>query len=131
MAHISIDEFQAINTQYGHEMGDQALKHMANLCRETLRGVDIIARASGRRILALLPNTPPDKAVIAMKRLQKCLQKEPLMWRDAPLPLTVSIGIVSLESSIANGSEFITVAQAALDKARAKGPNHIVVVNPE
>ena len=131
MAHISIDEFQAINTQYGHEMGDQALKHMADLCRETLRGVDIIARASGRRILALLPSTSPDKAVVAMKRLQKCLQKQPLLWRDSPLPLTISVGIVSLESDIANGSEFITLAQTALDKAREKGPSHIVVISSE
>ena len=50
---FDIDDFKGINDTYGHASGDEALKTMAELCRQTWRQSDVVARVGGEEFAVL------------------------------------------------------------------------------
>lgn len=66
-----MDEFKAINDQWGHKRGDDALMAMADILRQTFRESDIIARISGDEFALLLLDLPEKKFAVIFDRLQR------------------------------------------------------------
>jgi two-component system cell cycle response regulator len=66
-----MDGFKAINDQWGHHVGDEALVAMAGIFRQTFRDSDVIARISGDEFALLLLDTPESNLSIVASRLQK------------------------------------------------------------
>jgi diguanylate cyclase len=60
---MDVDEFKAINDQYGHIVGDSVLKHFAQAVTACLRSIDTFARIGGEEFLILLPECHPDQAM--------------------------------------------------------------------
>ena len=73
---IDIDNFKKINDSFGHDVGDQALVHLAQVVRETLRPQDTLARYGGEEFVVILPDTPLESAVTAMVRVQRELTRQ-------------------------------------------------------
>ena len=65
---LDIDNFKKLNDSLGHSAGDEALVHLARVCRETLRPQDTVARYGGEEFIILLPETPLDDAANALAR---------------------------------------------------------------
>ncbi len=120
---ISINDFRELNTQWGHAMGDEAVKTLAQHVQQNVRSIDYLARAGGRSILGLFPNTSAKDTMHALKRIQKWVSSNPLTWKDSKISFNLSIGLVELNDSINNASEFIAAAESAVENARQKGDN--------
>ena len=73
---LDLDNFKKLNDSLGHDVGDQALIHLASVCRETLRPQDTVARYGGEEFIILLPETPLEDASVALTRLQRELTKK-------------------------------------------------------
>lgn len=125
LANISVDDFKEMNVQWGHEQGDKAIVQVSAVLLDNLRNIDILSRAGTRTIMALFPNTDPEDSMIPLKRVQKCLEKNPIMVGNNPLHLKLTIGLVGLSESINSGSEFLAQAQKAVDQAREKGHSSV------
>lgn len=125
LVNISIDEFRELNAQLGHQMGDSALKHVASTLLNNMRGMDIIGRASGRRIFMVLPNTTAEKALTVVQRMKQKIQEEAVHLNGEQIDISLTVGIVELQENDEGLSRFIERAECAVDEARKKGQNRV------
>ena len=123
---LDIDHFKQINDQYGHAAGDKVLRDLGEVCRATLRNIDIAARMGGEEFAVLMPGTPMEMAVDAAQRL---LQKLSGIVVDLPdqqfVSFTVSIGVSILKSSDMAIDDVLSRADFALYEAKQGGRNQV------
>jgi len=124
IALLDIDHFKKLNDKLGHQVGDQALIHLANVVRTLLRPMDSLARYGGEEFLVLLPNTNLDEAEKVMLRLQRELTKEFFMHDNQRVLITFSAGVAERQDDESRES-FIARADAAMYKAKAHGRNRV------
>lgn len=123
---IDLDNFKHINDRYGHHIGDLALKSLAHLCRETLRGVDVIGRLGGDEFAVLLPDTSCKLATEVAERLRKAIATMEVPLDDEQsMHFTASIGVSMLEHANATLDELLTRADRALYAAKETGRNRV------
>lgn len=121
-----LDHFKRINDHHGHDAGDEALKMVANLLRDNVRSVDIVARIGGEEFAILLPETPPNNVSVVTKRILQQVREAKL-----PIPkmdslnqkLTISLGIASYRRGALKPQQFINLADKSLYQAKRRGRN--------
>jgi diguanylate cyclase (GGDEF)-like protein/PAS domain S-box-containing protein len=125
---LDIDFFKKVNDSYGHKIGDLVLVKLAEVCRQTLREVDIIGRVGGEEFVILLPETDLAEATEVAERLREsiAISRVPLEG-GLPLHFTVSIGVTSLISKDDNLDVLLNRADMALYKAKESGRNRVCV----
>lgn len=124
VALLDIDHFKRLNDSLGHQAGDRALVHLAQVVRQLLRPTDSLARYGGEEFLILLPNTELDEAEKVMQRVQRELTRQFFMHENQRVLITFSAGVVQL----APGEEregVIARADAAMYRAKAGGRNRV------
>jgi diguanylate cyclase (GGDEF)-like protein len=126
---LDVDFFKKINDSHGHKTGDAVLLKLAEICRQTLREVDIIGRIGGEEFAILLPETQQKEAVEVAERLRVAiaLAKVPLESGGLPLQFTVSIGVTSLAAKEDNLDVLLNRADKALYAAKEAGRNKVSV----
>jgi diguanylate cyclase (GGDEF)-like protein/PAS domain S-box-containing protein len=92
---MDVDHFKSFNDDYGHDVGDQALRHVGRVLREALREVDIAGRVGGEEFAVLLPETDEDGALRVAERVRRRFAAHPVRVGRRELPLTVSVGVAS------------------------------------
>lgn len=122
---LDIDNFKRINDTLGHTTGDEALKHLATVARECMRPQDTLARFGGEEFVLLLPDTPLDKGIEAMTRLQRELTKRFFLTGTEKLLITFSAGVAQLGADEA-GMEAIRRADQAMYLAKRAGKNRVL-----
>lgn len=125
VALLDIDNFKKLNDSKGHETGDAALKHLAEVARESMRPQDTLARYGGEEFVILLPDTPLDKAIDAMTRLQRELSKRIFLSGQEKMLITFSAGVSQLASD-ESGAEAIRRADQAMYLAKRAGKNRVI-----
>lgn len=125
VALLDIDNFKKLNDSKGHETGDAALAHLATVARECMRPQDTLARYGGEEFVILLPDTPLDKGVEAMTRLQRELTKRFFLAGNEKILITFSAGVAQLASG-ENGAEAIRRADQAMYLAKRAGKNRVI-----
>ncbi len=93
---LDIDHFKKINDTHGHQVGDEALQFMVNICKKALRDGDSIYRVGGEEFYILLPNTNLSQSRLIAERIRITLRESTLNVTDEPLQITTSIGIAEL-----------------------------------
>jgi diguanylate cyclase len=125
MAMLDIDNFKKINDTYGHDIGDQALMHLAQVVRETLRPQDTLARYGGEEFVIVLSDTRLDDAVTAMVRVQRELTRKFFMHNNEKLLITFSCGVAELGAE-EEPPAAIKRADQAMYLAKRAGKNRVV-----
>ena len=128
VALLDIDNFKKLNDSLGHATGDEALIHLATVCRETLRPQDTIARYGGEEFIILLPDTTLEEATAALTRLQRELTKKFFLHDNDKVLITFSAGLTQLQPGD-DQTKIIKRADDAMYKAKQTGKNR-VVTNP-
>ena len=123
---FDIDHFKSINDQFGHDVGDRALAHVAKLCMESKRSLDIAARTGGDEFVVLLPETELAQADIVADRLRQEVAEHPLQADGARIPMTVSIGVAGAALSMSGIDALMKLADRSLYQAKADGQNRRV-----
>lgn len=122
---LDIDNFKKLNDSLGHDVGDQALIHLATVSRETLRPQDTVARFGGEEFIILLPETSLEDAVIALTRLQRELTRKFFLHGNEKVLITFSAGATQLTADDTQAS-VIKRADEAMYKAKHSGKNRVV-----
>ncbi len=123
-----IDYFKQINDNFGHKVGDLALKKLAALLRERLRVNDFIARYGGEEFAVILPHTDIDGAATAGNGLREFIDNAAFSYKGTQIPLTISLGV----SVFRKGDDQSTVferADHALYLAKKSGRNTVRTEN--
>lgn len=125
MALLDIDNFKKLNDTMGHAAGDSALAHLAQVARESMRPQDTLARYGGEEFVILLPDTPMDKGIEAMTRLQRELTKKFFLSGAEKVLITFSAGVAQLAPD-ETGSDAIRRADKAMYLAKRAGKNRVL-----
>jgi diguanylate cyclase (GGDEF)-like protein len=120
-----LDGFKDVNDRHGHPTGDVALREFAEVLRETVRDVDLVARWGGEEFLLVLPGTDGEGAVQLSERVRQTLRDRVLVGPDgSPIVLTSSFGVASYpEASSPDGLVF--QADRALYEAKRNGKDRV------
>ncbi len=122
---IDVDHFKMINDQYGHHIGDEALKLIASLLSIHVRSSDIIARYGGEEFIIAMPETSFKVANTVAERCRLAIQNLVLETLDhQQVHLTASFGI-ALSDNETQMSRIIHNADQALYQAKADGRNQV------
>ncbi len=125
MAMLDIDNFKKLNDTLGHATGDIALTHLAEVAREVMRPQDTLARYGGEEFVIMLPDTPLEKGIEAMTRLQRELTKRFFMSGADKVMITFSAGVAQLAAG-ETGPEAIKRADQAMYLAKRAGKNRVL-----
>lgn len=94
---LDIDHFKSVNDRYGHQVGDEVIRRVADVFREALRGSDIVGRYGGEEFCALLPGLTLTEARGVAERI--CRTVRALELPSVPGGVTVSLGVAVLDYS--------------------------------
>jgi diguanylate cyclase len=122
---LDIDNFKKLNDTLGHATGDAALAHLASVARDCMRPQDTLARYGGEEFVILLPDTPLDKGVEAMTRLQRELTKRFFLAGADKVLITFSAGVAQLAAN-EKGADAIKRADQAMYLAKRAGKNRVL-----
>ena len=128
---LDVDHFKRINDEYGHLTGDEVLREMGLLLRETARLGDVVARYGGEEFEILAPDTTAEGAQILAGRIEHAFRTRPFAAVGVQGAITVSIGIAS---DIARNDQiapvFIARADEALYVAKRNGRDRTELWHP-
>jgi diguanylate cyclase (GGDEF)-like protein len=123
---MDIDNFKQLNDTYGHLVGDRALRAIAAIVKEQMRGVDTAARYGGEEFGIVLPRTPMVDAYNLAERIREEIAELVIPTDDGTVSVTASMGIASFPESGATDSEgLVRLADRALYRAKKTGKNRV------
>ena len=128
---IDIDHFKRFNDNFGHGVGDQVLRLMANVLRERVREIDLAARYGGEELIAVLPGAELATCETIAERIRRSISECRITRRstDEILPsITVSIGVGQFQPG-ESMADLIERCDRALYLAKRTGRNRVVTEN--
>jgi diguanylate cyclase (GGDEF)-like protein len=126
---IDIDDFKLFNDTEGHLAGDEVLKSIANIAKDSLRVIDVIARFGGEEFAVIMPQTEKDEASLVAERIRKSVKEQlPRTWKTFPRDnITISIGIATFPDDGRDRKEVIRNCDKALYRAKMEGKDKTVL----
>jgi len=126
MMMCDIDHFKSINDTHGHDFGDQALKHVANVIRDSMAKYEIIAcRFGGEEFALLLPGATTGFAKIAAEELRIACALQPVEWEGKSTRVTMSVGVACATQPQSDLTRLLSFADCALYRAKRGGRNRV------
>ena len=122
---LDADHFKLYNDEFGHPAGDDALRLIAEYLKESMRTSDFVARIGGDEFVIILPGTPRQIAWVLAERCRRILESCTCPKR----PITLSIGISSLDGRNIDSGMLISEADQALYHAKVTGRNQVSRAN--
>ncbi|MFN2595163.1 MAG: diguanylate cyclase [Actinomycetota bacterium] len=126
---LDLDRFKGVNDTYGHQRGDEILIEFAQRVSRTLREVDTFARYGGEEFICLLSETDKHGAFTTAEKILFAIRALPFGGSngEAPVELTVSIGIASYPEHGDSFQALVRRADEALYRAKQEGRDRIYV----
>ena len=126
LALCDIDYFKRVNDVYGHDIGDQILKHVSYLAKTAIRDGDVLARWGGEEFLLLMPDTNENAAVNLVESICTLIQGTPYSLEDGEkINVTLSAGVCEI-SPLISIHNAITLSDKCLYQAKNTGRNKVV-----
>lgn len=124
------DHFKRVNDKWGHEVGNQALKLIANAITHNVRKLDIACRYGGEEFVIILPSTGISTANQVSERIRKTIEQTPLIIStkegDITLNLTISLGFSLYSGDLKDSAnKLIERADQQLYRAKQAGRNRV------
>ncbi|WLP64183.1 GGDEF domain-containing protein [Bacillus thuringiensis] len=120
---IDIDHFKYVNDTYGHPAGDEVLKQVGCILRETSQFPDLAFRKGGEEFALLIPNKGLAYGICMGEQIRTAVESHPFQLLDGTkIKITVSVGVSEYEGS---SEQFIQAADDALYYSKRNGRNKV------
>jgi diguanylate cyclase (GGDEF)-like protein len=125
IAFADLDNFKAVNENFGHQAGDRILQATARILRGNTRETDLIARYGGEEFVVVLPATDADTARRICERIVVAFRNTGHVIGSDQAKVTISIGCAThgAETQFGNVADFVMAAGQALYTAKMRGRN--------
>jgi len=125
---LDVDDFKAYNDSHGHGAGDEILRCVARILRESARADDLVGRYGGEEFLLLVNGEVGDARKVA-ERIRRAVQKEcvPQDGNILERPTTVSLGVVPHSDETKGLDRLITMADVEMYRSKKTGKNRVSV----
>jgi diguanylate cyclase (GGDEF)-like protein len=121
---VDIDRFKRVNDTYGHDVGDEIIRQVAELLRNDLRSLDVLARVGGEEFAVILPETPPQNLSIVVNRLLRDMRQAKPAVKEMELKkerITISIGLSTYRGGSVTPAMLVKMADKSLYRAKRGG----------
>ncbi len=125
---VDIDHFKRINDTYGHPVGDEVIRVVAERLRDAVRDSDLLGRYGGEEF-ALVTSPIGESAVDLAERLRRVVSGVPVPTSAGPLTVTISVGLAHLDDGQPDLRHLLTRADGALYQAKQSGRDRVCVAN--
>jgi diguanylate cyclase (GGDEF)-like protein len=126
LALIDIDFFKKVNDSYGHAIGDDVLKAVAESFSHSIRNTDLAARYGGEEFAILMPETALEDALVLAEKIRRLVESAHVATKVGEIKVTVSAGVSSAPSDrVQNGRQLVEDADKALYRAKEGGRNRV------
>ena len=126
---MDLDRFKPVNDAAGHKAGDELLKKVANIMKDSTREKDTLARVGGDEFVLLLENCPLKRAIAIAEHIRQDIDEFIFTWNDENFSIGVSAGISVITNELKNPTEAINIADQACLIAKDEGRNRIHVAD--
>ncbi len=129
---MDIDFFKKVNDNYGHAVGDEVLKNVAEIIKTSLRESDIPSRYGGEEFAILLPYTKLEEAGSVAQRLRSNVESKHIDLTEVKdskideIQVTISVGVYELQEGD-EPQQLYTKADKALYFAKEHGRNKVII----
>ncbi len=123
---VDVDHFKRINDLYGHPVGDQVLRAIANAIQVSVRDEDVPARYGGEEFVVLLRNPAPGVALEIGERIRQTVRELDLSHSGVLERVTVSVGVAAGNAAGEPISAIVERADRALYAAKRGGRDRVV-----
>ncbi|MCR4650054.1 MAG: GGDEF domain-containing protein [Lachnospiraceae bacterium] len=120
-----LDNFKRINDSYGHDGGDEVLRHVTNIIKREMHGCDI-CRWGGEEIVIFMKDVSFDAAREKMENLRKDIETNPTVFFNRRLNVTVTIGVAENDSEHHKPEEIIKLADERMYYGKQHGKNIVI-----
>jgi two-component system cell cycle response regulator len=124
---IDIDRFKQVNDTYGHPIGDQVLRTVAERLQHSVRPFDTVARWGGEEFMVVMPEADEKIGRVVGERLRSKVEQAPITVTHSAgsLSITISIGVAASKPNGFDPHALIREADAALYRAKETGRNRV------
>ena len=120
---LDLDGFKAVNDDFGHTVGDETLREIAQILMKHSRGINVVSRYGGDEFAVLLVETSKAGARLYADRIREVVSKYPFSHGKV---VTASFGVASLPDDEAGTAEdLFRAADEALYTAKRAGKNQV------
>src|SRR5678816_3745170 len=123
---FDIDHFKAINDKHGHLTGDYVLRELSRRLLARVRREELLARYGGEEFAAVLPETDLNGARTFGEQVRHIVCDQPFEYEGDTFPVTVSVGVATVEGEDIDVSAFIKQVDDLLYRAKREGRNRVV-----
>ena len=127
---LDIDRFKVINDTCGAIAGDELLRQVASFLQAVIQRNDVCARMGGDEFAILLLNCTPRDAVSVANRIHELSRKQNFLWNNTVFPLSMSIGIATIDKDSGDVHYMLACADDALHLAKEEGGGKTILYNP-
>jgi two-component system, cell cycle response regulator len=125
---VDVDFFKAINDTHGHDAGDKVLQELSIRLKANTRSVDLCCRVGGEEFIMVLPNTATELSSRIAERLRRAVASKSFDCGLPQLvPVTVSVGVATLQGAEDSLERLLKRADQALYAAKRDGRNRVII----
>jgi diguanylate cyclase (GGDEF)-like protein len=122
---MDIDRFKNFNDAFGHLVGDEMLKNIADIIKKGIRSIDIAARYGGEEFTVILPEINLEGALVVAERIRKRVEAFKMSLDGRSVGVTISIGVATFPEDASTRELLIDRADKALYFAKRTGRNRV------
>ncbi|UOQ83387.1 histidine kinase N-terminal 7TM domain-containing diguanylate cyclase [Gracilibacillus salinarum] len=128
---LDVDHFKNVNDTYGHDVGDQALRHVASVCKLSIGEGSQFARYGGEEFVLAFMELSLSEGKKTAEKIRANMEQTPLITSKHVIPLTLSIGVaVTYIQGQESLQELLKQADQALYNAKRQGRNQVQAFAP-
>jgi diguanylate cyclase (GGDEF)-like protein len=134
---MDIDFFKNFNDTWGHQAGDDALRHVVSLISSQLRKNDFLGRYGGEEFLLYFDRVNRDIGVSIAERIRRAINETPVLIESGQAPISASFGVAMLEDvqAEADGNNVLAMlirnADFAMYRSKQDGRNRVTCFEKE
>lgn len=123
---VDIDFFKQINDNYGHDIGDIAIKTIANTLKDVVSEDDVIIRFGGEEFIVVLNNCDEEKLQKVAEEIRIAFSQQKIQAGSETFSKTVSIGTALFPNDGHTFWKYVKQSDIALYSAKQNGRNQVV-----
>ena len=128
---VDIDHFKSINDRFGHAIGDEAIRMVADILNDCPHKGVVVGRYGGEEFCLALPNVDLEGAQKIAEELRNKIRLSSHDFCGVQVVITASFGVSSIESGVKDNSKLLELADTALYAAKNSGRDRVIAWNDQ